>query len=129
VHLVNGIWGTLALGLFYDNDVATNVAALATGLSRGAQTLAQLKGILGVGIYAFGVSLVFWYAIKATMGVRVTAEEELEGLDIGEHGISAYPDFATHSSRFGGGYGKGAPAAVSPAYATAADYRPERVLS
>jgi len=129
VHLVNGIWGTLALGLFYDNDVATNVAALATGLSRGAQTLAQLKGILGVAIYAFGASLVFWYAIKATMGVRVTAEEEHEGLDIGEHGISAYPDFATHSSRFGGGYGKGSPAAMSQSYATAADYRPERVLS
>ena len=49
MHLVNGVWGTLALGLFYDNDIATNVAALATGLSRGAQSLVQLKGVLGVG--------------------------------------------------------------------------------
>jgi Amt family ammonium transporter len=130
VHLVNGIWGTLALGLFYDNDVATNVAALATGLSRGAQTMVQLKGVFWVAIYAFGASMVFWYAIKLAMGVRVAAEEELEGLDIGEHGISAYPDFATHSSRFGGSYGQGAAAAASHAYAAStADYRPERVLS
>ena len=47
VHLVNGIWGTLALGLFYDNDVATNIAALATGLSRdGDRCMVQLKGIV-----------------------------------------------------------------------------------
>jgi Amt family ammonium transporter len=103
VHLVNGIWGTLALGLFYDNDVATNIAALATGLSRGAQTLVQLKGIASVGVFAFGLSLALWYAIKLTMGVRVTAEEEIEGLDIGEHGNLAYPDFATHGTSFGHG--------------------------
>jgi Amt family ammonium transporter len=128
VHLVNGVWGTLALGLFYDNDVATNIAALATGLSRGAQTMVQLKGVLYVGAYAFFASLVFWYAIKATMGVRVSAEEEIEGLDIGEHGISAYPDFATHPSYMGGGYAAGA-AKAARAYSTAPDYRPERVAS
>jgi len=111
VHLVNGIWGTLALGLFYDNDVATNVAALATGLSRGAQTLVQLKGIIYVGAFAFGLSMVFWLLVKATMGVRVSEEEELEGLDLGEHGNSAYPDFATHQSPFG--HGAGVAAAVS----------------
>jgi len=111
VHLVNGIWGTLALGLFYDNDVATNVAALATGLSRGAQTLVQLKGIIYVGAFAFGLSMAFWLLVKATMGVRVSEEEELEGLDLGEHGNSAYPDFATHQSPFG--HGAGVTAAVS----------------
>ena len=64
------------------------------------------------------------------MGVRVTAEEEIEGLDIGEHGNEAYPDFAMHSSRFGAPRGTGAPSAVaSTAYVTASDYRPERVLS
>jgi Amt family ammonium transporter len=103
VHLVNGIWGTLALGLFYDNDVATNIAALATGLSRGAQVMVQLKGILSAGIFSFGISLAFWYAIKLVMGVRVTQEEEVEGLDIGEHGNIAYPDFATHDTSFGHG--------------------------
>ena len=94
VHLVNGIWGTLALGLFYDEDVATNIAALATGLSAGAQFLVQLKGVVYVGAFAFGLSMLFWYAIKLTMGVRVTEDEEIEGLDIGEHGVQAYPDFA-----------------------------------
>lgn len=103
VHLVNGIWGTLALGLFYDEQIATDVAGLATGLSPAAQTLEQLKGIVSVGVWAFGVSLVLFYLIKVVMGLRVSAEEEWEGLDIGEHGISAYPDFATHASSFTGG--------------------------
>jgi Amt family ammonium transporter len=103
VHLVNGIWGTLALGVFYDNDVATNVAALATGLSRGAQTLVQLKGVVACGVFTFALALAFWYAIKAIMGIRVSEEEEIEGLDIGEHGNQAYPDFATHQTALGHG--------------------------
>lgn len=102
VHLVNGVWGTLALGLLYDNDVATNVAGLATGLSRADQFMVQLKGVVAVGVFAFGASMVFWYAVKAVMGVRVSAEEELEGLDIGEHGVAAYPDFAVHDTVHGG---------------------------
>ncbi|MDD2764325.1 MAG: ammonium transporter [Opitutaceae bacterium] len=93
VHLVNGVFGTLALGLFYDQQVATDVAALATGLSRGAQTWVQLKGIFWAGLYVFPLSLVIWYALKAALGIRVSAEEETEGLDIGEHGNEAYPDF------------------------------------
>ncbi len=101
VHLLNGVWGTLALGLFYDNDVATNIAALATNLSRLDQTLVQLKGILAVGAFTVTTAAVFWYAIKLTMGLRVSEEEEIEGLDLGEHGNSAYPDFATHASSFG----------------------------
>lgn len=95
VHLCNGVFGTLALGLFYDNQVATDIAALATGLTRGAQTWVQLKGIFWVGLYVFPISLVIWYILKATMGIRVTAEEETEGLDIGEHGNEAYPNFAS----------------------------------
>jgi len=102
VHLVNGVFGTLALGLFYDDEVATNVAALATGLSPVAQTMVQLKGVVYVGVFTFAASLIFWYAIKAMIGVRVTEEEEMEGLDVGEHGISAYPDFATHPGSFTG---------------------------
>ncbi|MEW5974835.1 MAG: ammonium transporter [Acidobacteriota bacterium] len=93
VHLVNGVWGTLALGVFYDNQVATDVAALATNLTRGEQFLSQLKGVFWVGLFTFVASMVIWYAIKLILGVRVTAEEELEGLDIGEHGNRAYPDF------------------------------------
>jgi Amt family ammonium transporter len=93
VHLLNGIWGTLALGLFYDDQVATDVAALATGLSRGAQFLVQLKGVACVGAYVFPISLVLWLILKFTMGIRVKPEEEIEGLDIGEHGNYCYPDF------------------------------------
>jgi Amt family ammonium transporter len=93
VHLANGLFGTLALGLFYDNDVATSVAALPTGLSRAAQTLVQLKGMGLVALWVFPISLVVWYALKAMGGIRVKAEEEIEGLDIGEHGNEAYPDF------------------------------------
>jgi Amt family ammonium transporter len=93
VHLVNGIWGTLALGLFYNTDVAKNIAALDTGLSAGAQTLAQVKGIVLVGVVVFALSCAAWAILKALGGIRVSGEEEVEGLDVGEHGNEAYPDF------------------------------------
>lgn len=97
VHLVNGIWGTLALGLFYNTEVAKAVAALDTGLTAGAQFMQQLKGVLLVGGVVFVLSLVLWLIIKAIFGVRVSAEEEHEGLDVGEHGNVAYPDFQTNT--------------------------------
>ncbi|HEY0967047.1 MAG TPA: ammonium transporter [Opitutaceae bacterium] len=93
VHLVNGVFGTLALGLFYDNDVATRVAALATGLSPLQQTLVQAKGVLLVGAWVFPLSLGVWWLLKRLGGIRVSVEEETEGLDINEHGNEAYPDF------------------------------------
>ncbi len=93
VHLVNGIWGTLALGLFYDTQVATDIAGLATGLSRGQQFIVQLKGVFWVGLFTFVVSILVWYTIKAVMGIRVSEDEEVQGLDIGEHGNEAYPNF------------------------------------
>ena len=105
VHLCNGVFGTLCVGLFYDYDIATSIAALppvdaagavitAENWGRMAQTLVQLKGIVSVGAVVFVLSLVIWYVIKAVFGgIRVTAEEETEGLDIGEHGNEAYPDF------------------------------------
>jgi ammonium transporter, Amt family len=80
VHLVCGIWGTLAVGLFGN-------------LKGGVQVLAQLKGILAIGAFTFLFALGAFYAIKATLGLRVSAEEETGGLDIGEHGNEAYPDF------------------------------------
>lgn len=92
-HLVNGIWGTLALGLFYNNQIATDVAGLATGLTRGAQFLQQLKGVVLVGAFTLVGSLIFWSLIRALLGLRVSHEEEIRGLDIGEHGNEAYPDF------------------------------------
>lgn len=95
VHLVNGVWGTLALGLFYNTDIAKSVAALDTGLTRGGQFVAQLKGVILVGAFVFIISLVVWYVLKALGGIRVSAQEETEGLDIGEHGNEAYPNFST----------------------------------
>jgi Amt family ammonium transporter len=86
VHLVNGMFGTLSVGLF----------ATEGGLLMGggfAKTQAQLIGIAAVGAMVFALSLVAWFLIKMTMGVRVSAEEELEGLDFGEHGMEAYAGF------------------------------------
>lgn len=89
VHLVNGAFGTLCVGLF-----ATDGGLLmGGGLSK---TLTQLTGIVSVGVVTFILSLVVWYALKATIGIRVSPEEELEGLDSGEHGMDAYPGFVQH---------------------------------
>lgn len=98
VHLVNGIWGTLALGIFADNKISNAVAAFdVTGGMK--QFLIQLEGVVAVGAFTFIISLVVWYALKLTLGVRVTPEEEREGLDIGEHGNEAYPDFQLQTDR------------------------------
>jgi Amt family ammonium transporter len=99
VHLVNGVFGTIALGLFWDKDVATNIAALPPTLATGEtwgrmeQTMVQLKGVGLVALWVFPISLLVWYALKMLGGIRVSPEEETEGLDIGEHGNEAYPDF------------------------------------
>ena len=69
---------------------SVQVDALVKG---GAQIVSQLKGIVAVGAFSFIFSLVSFLVIKAIMGLRVSAEEEIEGLDIGEHGNEAYPDF------------------------------------
>jgi ammonium transporter, Amt family len=105
VHLVNGIWGTLALGLFWDKDITANVAALPPTLAEGQvwgpmqQTLVQLKGVFFVAAFVLIVAFFAWSIIKAVAGLRVSKEEEIEGLDIGEHGNEAYPDFqkVTHN--------------------------------
>lgn len=94
VHLVNGIWGTLSVGVFYDKAVAAMAAGVTNETTRMEQLFIQIKGVLAVGAFAFLGSLVFWYVVKlVTKGIRVKPEEELEGLDIGEHGNEAYPDF------------------------------------
>jgi Amt family ammonium transporter len=57
--------------------------------------MVQLKGIVYVGGFTFVGALVLWIILKVTLGIRVTEQEEFEGLDIGEHGNVAYPDFVT----------------------------------
>ncbi|BET67273.1 ammonium transporter [Opitutales bacterium ASA1] len=80
VHGVCGIWGTLAVGIFSSSEEIT--------------VMTQLIGTLSICAFAFVVSLILFSVVKATMGIRVSAEEETEGLDIGEHGNEAYPDFS-----------------------------------
>ncbi len=80
VHLVCGIFGTLAVGIFGN-------------LAGGAQLMSQLTGIAAIGVFTFVFAYVVFLVLKVTMGIRVSAEEETEGLDIGEHGNEAYPDF------------------------------------
>jgi ammonium transporter, Amt family len=87
VHLVNGIFGTLAVGLF------ANEGGLFFG-GGAARMMTQLTGIVGVGIATVALSAITWLVLKMTIGIRVSAEEESEGLDIGEHGMDAYPGFA-----------------------------------
>ncbi|HSQ21219.1 MAG TPA: adenylate cyclase, partial [Coriobacteriia bacterium] len=94
VHGMGGIFGTLAVGLFAQDAIAPGTTGDGLFFGGGFGLLgAQATGVVAVAAAVFGVSLVVWLAIKATLGVRVSEEEELEGLDIGEHGNRAYPDF------------------------------------
>lgn len=77
VHLVCGIWGTLAVGLFVEDK----------------SMIAQLKGVGAAGALAFPFALAVFVALKYTLGLRVSREEERTGLDIGEHGMEAYAGF------------------------------------
>ncbi|MBN2831107.1 MAG: ammonium transporter [Candidatus Omnitrophica bacterium] len=94
VHLVNGVFGTLCVGLFAQDKISG--IATGNGLFYGGGTKLlsyQLSGVLGVAAFTFLVSLLFWNVLKYTIGIRVSLKEEVEGLDIGEHGNSAYPEF------------------------------------
>ncbi|MEE2997504.1 MAG: ammonium transporter [Pseudomonadota bacterium] len=75
-HLVSGIWGTLAVGLFGSGSIVT-----------------QFIGIVAIGAFVFVTSLIVWLILKATIGIRADEEEEMAGLDSSELGIEAYPEF------------------------------------
>ena len=97
VHMVNGVWGTLAVGLFAQDWVSPNTTGNGLLFGGGTKLLfAQLTGIGAAGVFTFIVSFIAWHIIKATVGLRVTLHEEIQGLDLGEHGNSAYPDFVIH---------------------------------
>jgi ammonium transporter, Amt family len=94
VHLVNGIWGTLAVGLFSQGDAYGVTPAPKLGIFFGGgfeQLSYQLVGTLAVGGATVVLCVFFWAILKATLGIRVTPEEEFQGLDISEHGMEAYP--------------------------------------
>lgn len=95
VHLGCGVFGTLAIGLFAKEGVTTLSKTNGLFYGGGFKLLgAEALGIVTVGAFSFFSSLLIWYVIKKTIGIRVTPEEEIAGLDIGEHGNRAYPDFA-----------------------------------
>ncbi|MBN2782259.1 MAG: ammonium transporter [Campylobacterales bacterium] len=76
VHLVAGIWGTLAVGIFGNGEF-----------------IAQLKGVVVIGAFVFVTSFIVWKVLDMVMGLRVGEQEEIEGLDIHELGLEAYPEF------------------------------------
>lgn len=80
VHLVCGIFGTMAVGIW------GNLAGL-------NQLWIQFVGVISVGAFTTIFTVILWYILKKTMGLRVSEAEEIEGLDIGEHGMEAYPNF------------------------------------
>jgi len=91
VHGVCGAWGTLACGLFNTPD-DNGVGGILVGGGHH-QLVTQLIGVVAVFAYAFGAGLIMFLAIRFTIGLRVSEEEELRGLDVGEHGMEAYTGF------------------------------------
>ncbi|NLP15764.1 MAG: ammonium transporter [Clostridiales bacterium] len=94
VHLANGIFGTICVGLFAQEGVTSISGTNGLFFGGGFSLLGvQLWGILVVAAFIFPVSVLVWIVIKKTFGLRVSLEEEITGLDVGEHGNSAYPEF------------------------------------
>ena len=87
VHLVCGVWGTLAVGLF----------------DGGTSIVTQIIGIVSIGAFTVIFSGIVWSILKATIGIRVSMEEEIQGLDIGEHAMEAYSGFVKEADVLTGG--------------------------
>ncbi len=95
VHLCCGIFGTICVGLFAQEGVTSLSTRNGLFYGGGFGLLGtELIGIVAVGAFVFVSSAIVWWVLKKTIGIRVSPEEELAGLDIGEHGNVAYPDFA-----------------------------------
>ncbi len=117
VHAVNGVWGTLAAAIF-------NIKGFTLG-----QLGVQALGCAATFVWTFGTAFILFNVIKATIGLRVSPDEEIEGLDFNEHGLNAYPDFAMVSSHGGFGAssgGTGAPRPAAKVYSPAAEPEPAR---
>ncbi|HBV52506.1 MAG TPA: adenylate cyclase [Clostridiales bacterium] len=95
VHLGCGIFGTICVGLFAQEGVTSLSTTNGLLYGGGFRVLGvQLLGIVAIGAFTFVSSGLVWLVLKKTIGIRVSREEEIQGLDIGEHGNVAYPDFA-----------------------------------
>lgn len=94
VHLVNGILGTLFVGLFAQDQITGVETGNGLFFGGGFTLLGhQILGILASGAFVFTASLLLWLLIKAVIGIRVPLHEEIQGLDVFEHGNVAYPEF------------------------------------
>lgn len=91
VHLVNGVWGTLAVGLFA--SVEGNTGTLGLFYGGGATLLiAQVVGVVAIGAWTAATAALMFFLIKLAIGLRISPEQEAVGLDVHTHGTSAYPD-------------------------------------
>ncbi len=98
VHLMAGVLGTLSVGLFAQESI--NPATTGDGLFFGGGAslfLTQLLGVAVVGVFVLGSSFAIWLGLRATLGIRVSTEEEMEGLDLSEHGMEAYAREVIHA--------------------------------
>ncbi|OHD17221.1 MAG: hypothetical protein A2086_04665 [Spirochaetes bacterium GWD1_27_9] len=94
VHLVNGVFGTLAVGLFAQDKITGTATGNGLFFGGGFNLLGvQALGVLAVGAFTFGIAFLVWLVIKSIFGLRVPKQEEIRGLDIGEHGAQAYSGF------------------------------------
>jgi Amt family ammonium transporter len=82
VHLVCGVWGTMAVGMF----------------AEGKSLITQFYGVAATGALCFSASFLLFWALRATLGIRVTESEEIRGLDVDEHGMEAYAGFQIFSN-------------------------------
>jgi Amt family ammonium transporter len=96
VHCMNGVAGTLLVGLFANYLPGTEDAILGLLYGGGfAQLGVQFVGVLAVAAWTLGSSFILFFVLKKTMGLRVEKVVEIEGLDVHEHGIEAYSDFVS----------------------------------
>ena len=110
VHCVNGIWGTISVGLFATSSAPAFARAIGDGVNFGSNQIAgeglfygggfkqlgiQLLGMSSTALWTAVTITIAFFIIKKTLGLRVSREEEMEGLDVKEHGLqSAYAGFA-----------------------------------
>ena len=97
VHCLNGIWGTLAVGLFGKKalGLAHNGLLCGGGFS---QLAVQALGVFSTVIFIFVTMGLVFKVLDVTIGLRVSRAEELKGLDIGEHGMESYAGFQIFSN-------------------------------
>ncbi len=102
VHGLNGLWGLISVGIFADGTYGnySTDAPFVTGLLYGGgagQLIAQIIGAVSCALWAFLCGYVLFKIMDIVMGIRVSPQEEIGGLDEVEHGGSAYPDFYTQN--------------------------------